>query len=246
MRLAIRPVTFKKEEAAMTLRSALFVGVAICVLLVSESPRAAPLLIDTTASWDGSGLAGWFGESSIATFGQTFTISEAQRLLNFSFWLRDNEASGTAEFVAMIAAWNGAVLGPNLYTSSPFEVTKQTFSEFFFVTQALMLQPGTYVALVSASALFDGVDGIAAVGYTGQDVCSAGFGGIEQGCGFVFIDNATDLDKLSTLSWSQSREDLAFTARFAPVPEPSPFVLFVLGLIVVVGASWFSTTGHGA
>lgn len=218
----------------MILSFVLPVTLTIATLLSDASPARALTVIDTTVAWDGSNAIGQFGEPNIATFGQTFTVAQGGDtvLRRFSFWLA--ASTGTAQFIAFVSAWNGNLLGAPLYTSSPFDVTTSTLSEYKFqINGGIQLTAGsTYVAWLSASSLFDGVPGTAIAGYTGQDVCSVGFGGFQQGCGFVANDNGSD-PALLTRAWTETREDLAFRAVFTRVPEPNSVLLVAAGLFAL-------------
>jgi hypothetical protein len=188
------------------------------MLLVGQGVLAgANTVIDTTGSWDGSKQIAAFGEPGIATFGQTFTIGDDHVLKSFSFWLRDDASPGQADFIAYIVRWSGSsITGPILFQSAAFTVTSSTFTEFTFNTGGISLQPGAqYVALLSASQLFNGVEGVAAVGFLSADVCTGTVGGPDQGCGFVFKDNGADFSALTAAGWGQVREDAAFRASFS-------------------------------
>lgn len=211
-----------------------------CAATLALAPaQAVAGIIDTESGWDHGYAVSSFGEPWAATFGQTFTVTGPDTVLNsFSFWLNDfahnPDAPDATEFAAYVMVWNRSAqhaTGPILYHSSMRSTTNNFgldgWEEFSFSTGDLSLTAGEhYVAFLSASNFFDGVNGQAAMGLLPDDA----YGGGQ----FAYIFNGTDFSMLSSRSWSTwaSGQDLAFRMTFsapANVPEPSSLVLLLTG-----------------
>lgn len=187
----------------------------------------AQTIIDTTPSWNGTDYIAEFGEPNTATYGQTFTVGSDNVLNDFTFWLNDyNGQPDVVDFAAYVTEWDGfKATGSILYQSGPQSTTKaRGFEQFTFNTGGIGLTSGKqYVAFLSASNFFDGIEGIAGLGVTGfQDVYSGG--------DFVFYNNGSDFSLLTQSTWEYiggigGIGDSAFKASFsqaiASVPEPT-------------------------
>ncbi len=194
----------------------------------------ADVLIDTTPSWNGTGVFGvLMGEQGyqfqpIATYGQTFTVPDGNaQLTRFSIWMQDVSAydPNPMVFGMYIMAWTGArAAGPVLYDSGPITLgTGDVMQEVDFCNLNLTLQPDqSYVAILSASKFFNGQDGVCYVSGIPTDAYPGGT--------TVNLDNGSDASQWTTGDWgvSSASWDTAFQAQFVPAaPEPSA-AFFVL------------------
>src|SRR4051812_11768719 len=107
-----------------------------------------------------------FGEFNTATYGQTFKTPDAVDLAlnSFSFWLNDFNDPDNIDFAGYVMLWDGVnarATGPVLYSSSVNTTTGAGgYERFDFLTGGLLLNPAnTYVAFLSASNFFDGIQG---------------------------------------------------------------------------------------
>ena len=220
-------------------------GTACALLALGVGPARASF-IDTTAPWDHKTGAGPFGDSTTSkskhaasTYGQTFTVGPTDTALNnFSFWLHDSKKNGPLTVEAVVMQWNGhQAVGPALWTSSPMTTsTKKGMQQLTFNTGGLGLKPGTqYVAFLTTSPFASDAGHSAKVGYTKQDPYGQG--------GFVYINNGSDMSKLTTTNWhhAPNGRDLAFRANLvnpAQTPVPSGLLLGVIGSGSLLATAW--------
>jgi hypothetical protein len=214
-------------------------GAALLGLGVAGKAQAGTL-IDTTPSWNGSSGISPFGEPNTATYGQTFTVGSDNVLNDFSFWLNDVSSAGpdSTDFAAYVMEWDSAnsrAKGDILYQSGMQSTTGAAGMEkFVFNTGGTALTSGKqYVAFLSASNFFDGINGGSQVGSSFQDGYNGG--------NFVYMNNGANFSALTANQWNSFGPiDLAFQASFsqasASVPEPSS----MLGLLA------FGTLGTGS
>jgi hypothetical protein len=158
-----------------------------------------PTTIDTTTGWNGSQSISPFGEGSSATYGQTFTVSIGNTILNsFSFYLNDGHSGDPdpINFVAYVMAWDGSkATGSILYESAPQTTAGAAgFELFSFNTGGLALNGGQqYIAFLSTSTQFDGQDDRGSMA-TVNDAYAGG--------GFYYFNNGSDFGLLTTSAWN--------------------------------------------
>jgi hypothetical protein len=207
----------------------------VVALLLVCAPRAAgdPLTIDTIGPDGLPNMAvGSFGEPNAGTVGQTFIAPpDARRLDRFTFYLIYVEG-GPARFSGHVGNWDGAkVTGPLLYASGERQLTTPlTPIAVTFETGGVPVTPGrSYVAFLSASNFFDGLEDNTNLFLEGNTYGGGGHVALANGNNFseIFTRNWRGLDPL----------DLAFVAEFTPVPEPSTMMLFGTGAAAMAAAA---------
>jgi hypothetical protein len=169
--------------------------------------------INTVQIWDRNLAIQPIGEFNTATYGQTFTVPTGSNILNsFEIYLDDFSNPDATDFAFYIMAWDGEkATGPILYESSPQTTAGlDGFEKFTFDTGNLELNSGQkYVAFISASRFFDGVQGTSRQGLVFNNVYSGGE--------FVYYNNGSDFNALTTRRWdvTKSSIDAAFSASFS-------------------------------
>ena len=189
---------------------------------------AGAAVIDTTGSFSGNIWP--FGTPNTATYGQTFTVSGPDTTLNsFSLYLSGNF---TQDVRGYIGTWDGSKVGSILYTSGTVALTGPGTHELAFSTGGLSLSTGdNYVAFLSVSGL--------------PTQGGAGFSmpyGTDSIAGkFVYLNNGTNFNLLTTSAWSQNHvgnNDVWFKAGFASaanqIPEPTSLSLLAIGMVALL------------
>ncbi len=194
----------------------LFKSVAFLALVGAAS--AYGQTISTLSSWDNTTGYSPFGYPNTATYGETF-VAPGSALYDITFEL-NTPASDT--FKGYLFAWSGsAVTGSALYTSDVMSTTGSgSYEAVTFNVGGVPLTPGdSYVFFASTSET--------AGSGTGQwgAIFSSSFGG-----SFVYENNGTDISQWSNAGdWTVTGASSAFTADFAPTPEPTSLALAGLG-----------------
>jgi hypothetical protein len=227
---------------------------ALAMLLGGVGHTRADLNYDTTYAWDGSSVvSNWGSTQSLATptYGQTFVAPAISNIAleNFTFYLNGFGGGGTTFFTADVYAWSGSLIAGNpvqgatgsaLYTSPLMSITDNltgNFQQVTINTGGILLTPNVnYVALltttdpasIAANTNSDGSWAFGALLF--QHVTGNGGGGFNY---------SSDTMSVST-PWDDGSDmgDLAWTANFAVVPEPSSQALLGLSAAVLFGADW--------
>lgn len=169
-------------------------------------------------------------------FGQVFTVPTATTFLeSFSVWGRQVQTWGNSEFRAHLATWDDGSTsfsdiwaGPARNITSPAAPLGSTgevlanWAEQMF-TPGLGLNAGaTYLAYVEVSQALDFANSASGDGFAAR---------------FVSADGNTGLVRLDNGAVGQvwDNADMAFTATFSPVPEPSSLILLGTGLLMLLG-----------
>lgn len=211
-------------------------SVHLMTLLVASAD--AGLIINTTGTTNGSiGLFGEFSSGTPATFGQTFTVTAADPVLDeFAFYVTKNSTHPDfLDYSFHVAEWNGLrAVSPPLFSTSPQSTTNNagaggTEEIRFQINQTLV--PGTkYVAFVTAEGQFDGVAG-------GVGLDFAGSGSAYAGGELVYAERLDNFNALFSSTWfrntTHSLRDVHFEAVFSAAPEPSGMTLLWVGVSLV-------------
>jgi autotransporter-like protein len=185
-------------------KSMLLGGVAFLALAASANAQS----INTIPQWDGVQFISSWGVPNTATYGQTITPTVGQtRLSSFTFQL--NQTSGTApQYQAFVFQWdatNQRIIGPALFGSSVFTAPGSGFSPVTINTGNVVLTPGQqYVLFLTTST----IGGQPNSSYRYGSVANTAYGGGQ----FVFQNNGSNFNNLSTVGWSTIGQDLAFQA----------------------------------
>ncbi len=234
---------------------------ASALLLGGQSARAAFVSYDTTGSWNGHDFEASFGagSSNTATYGETFVGPSGQisYLRDFSFHIKPSTGVHL-QMAAYVFAWTGPltghgghVTGSALYASPTVKLdgngSFQTVS--FNPEGAAKFNPGSsYVAFLSVSSPNNDTTNYNAS--TANGTSTWGFIALPQGGGshpagnggggFVYDNNGSSFTSL-TSTWTTVSDlgDLAWTADFQAVPEPSALALstFAACALVLVAIS---------
>ena len=195
------------------------------------------LIESTTDSWSGTSAITSFGETDqftpTATLGQTFNAGRSTdlRLDSFSFFVKGPE---TLDFEAFVMEWDGTkAVDPVLYQSTPQATTNSgDFEKFTFDTGGVILAADrSYVAFISASNLYDGINGLGVVGALSAGPFSDGM--------IVYARNGSDFESLSTTPWDRNvGEDLVFEAHFAEIIDHTVSVANFAPLVGHLAFQW--------
>lgn len=218
----------------------------LAVMLFTVCSVGHGAIITTTGSWDGISGTCCFGEGSTDTYGQTFTVAGSSTVLNsFSFWINDRvDVNAPIDFAAYLMEWHDSTgisdprhpVGPLLFSIPALVTTNNSGSGgmegITFNTGGIELQQGKkYVAFISSSLFWDGVNSSGYVGSLGN--CCDSSGDVYSGGEFVLISNGNNfLPFITESGWNTYPQDLAFSATFStPVPIPSSILLMATGLV---------------
>jgi hypothetical protein len=192
-------------------RSTLLGGIAFLALGVPASGQ----IIDTTPQWNGiTEITDWGVASGTPTYGQTITATATQaRLSSFTFQMY--QFSGTApQYQAFVYQWdatNNRITGNALFSSGVLTAPSGTaFTPVTINTGNVVLKPGQqYVLFLTTSTITGQTNALYRYGAPPNN---AAYGGGQ----FVYRNNGTDFNLLSTSSWSANvsgiTRDLAFQA----------------------------------
>ena len=194
--------------------------------------------ISTLGAWSNSGSIGieYFGPppTGTPTFGQLVMVpTDGNNMIN-SFAFEMNLPS-TVAFRGELYAWNGnEATGPDLYESPDLTTSRSGFQLVTFNTGKLVLIPGAeYVIFATTSK--DSQD-------TGYGTLGGFTGNVYPG--FVYENNGTNTAAWTTQAWTNTSavfgtpEQLAFTAQFSAVPEPSTSLLLAAGALSMLAYAW--------
>jgi len=216
------------------------IAVAITLTLISlfsiDIARADTFTLNT--GMPGPGNIAAFGESNTATYGQTFTaVAGTTQLNRFTLYLRQTTAQAVT-FAGYVYAWDGTkAVGPQLFASGAQQTSGvgQTDGYNFNAGGINLVAGQQYVAFLSASGFFDGVQSLANM---------PGVGNTYSDGDFVFYNNGNNFSLLTNTAWSCTGcgyGDVAFQAEFsgpgAEAPEPATLALFGTGLSAVAGVA---------
>ena len=232
----------------MKLTDSPLIGIVCAILLgaASQPAAAAPTIVSTVPSWNGSSSIGDFGSSGFSAWGQTVTApTGVNRLLDFTFYLSDGIQGTTTiggdpitpvpvEFQAHVVEFNLAtrtLVGPVLYTSDPVTVPVTSgieFDAYTFSTDIAIEAGSAYLLFLFANnyELTIPDDSRLRMASPNANV----YGGGSYAIHFPADGN---FNSLFSGSWSGGLgvgPDLAFSATFDEVTVAEPGTLAILGL----------------
>ncbi len=198
---------------------------------------AAPVVVSTLSSWNGTASIGDFGASGFSGWGQFLKApTGTNRMLDFTFVLSDalngsNTTQVPVEFQAHLVPYDPItrrVLGPDLYTSAAITVPLTSdleFSQYKFSMDVAVNAGDTYMMFLFANnyTLQFPNDSRLRLATATTDLAGAAYS----------VPLSADSDLASTYSgrWSSTAgPDLAFSATFdnrptRAVPEPASGLL---------------------
>jgi len=203
----------------------------------SAPAQAAPIVVSTLSSWDGSSSIGDFGSSGFSGWGQFLVApTGSNRMLDFTFLLSDalkgsNTNPVPVTFTAHLVQYNPFtryVVGPLLYSSAPVTVPLTAgpdFDTYTFDIDAEVTAGSTYMMFLFANnyELRIPDDSRLRLATANTDLGGGAYN--------IPWDAESDLDGLLSGQWRfTAGQDLAFAATFYfrptnEVPEPSAVVL---------------------
>jgi hypothetical protein len=198
---------------------------------------AAPIVVSTLSSWNGSASIGDFGSSGFSAWGQFFVApTGTNRLINFTFLLSDAIQGGNTNPVpvvmqAHLVPYNPLtrlITGPTLYSSAEITVPVTSalqFELYKFDVDAAVIAGSTYMMFLFANNFELQIpdDSRLRLATAGSDLA----GGAYNTPASAFAD----LDTALASQWRfTAGTDLAFAATFdnrptTPIPEPDGLLL---------------------
>jgi hypothetical protein len=202
------------------------------VFVVGASTAAAdPIRVDTVGPGGLSNVVvGSFGEPFGTTAGQSFVVPPGARQLDrFTFFMLYVEG-GPTRFAGYLAGWDGQkATEPLLYTSDERQIaTPERAIPVTFETGGIRVTPGQrYVAFLSNAPFWDGIEDNSNLYLQGNTYDGGGYVG----------PTTRDFSQIFDVPWrGLDPLDLAFTAEFSAVPEPSTMLLVGSGLAAAAAA----------
>lgn len=197
-------------------RQHLFAALPVLLGALGAMPAYAQSNIDTVPQWNGTNVITDWGTTT-ATYGQTFTATNASGALNsFTFYTRLLAGQTAQQYQAYVYEWNAGaqrITGPALFTSavSTMHSNSTSLTAVTVGTGGIRLVAGKqYVFFFTTSSLPAQAAGSYNVGG------SSGY----AGGGFVFANNNGGLNfaLLSTQGWRSlvAFPDLAMLMRMSP------------------------------
>jgi len=203
---------------------ALFISLTLSVGTVG----ATEITISTIPDWDGVTrfVAPQFGEGTVATWGQTFTVPDSTpTLTSFGVYMY-GLTQDPLIFGGYLMQWNGQqAAGPILYQSDPITLA-QGWNNVSFGPDISLTAGQQYVFIFSALNYLDGLDRRGEVGGMPSDAYSGGE---------VVRLRPDNSSEWTTADWAKTSDswDTAFSADFssgplAAVPDPPKPVLIAI------------------
>lgn len=203
----------------------------------ARSAFAAPVVVSTLPSWDGSASIGDFGSSGFSAWGQFFVApTGTNRLIDFTFLLSDAIQGGNTNPVpvtmqAHLVQYNPftrLIIGPTLYSSAEITVPVTSalqFELYKFDVDAAVIAGSTYMMFLFANNFELQIpdDSRLRLATSGSDLAGGAYN--------IPMSAFADLDTALASPWRfTAGTDLAFSATFdnrptAPIPEPDTLLL---------------------
>lgn len=165
----------------------------------------------------------FFGAPDSTNYGQIFSLSSKQTLVDWSFYTNEGTA-GDLSFV--VAAWDGAKpVGPALFQTNWSFAGGQ--EDLVFNNINTTLDAGQYIAYMT-------VAGVSQPAKAVTFAASSGNGGLTGN--FAYLNSAGQDPLVINQPWSQlPKLNLLYKANIvaAPVPEPGALAMMLAGLVGV-------------
>jgi hypothetical protein len=198
--------------------------VAVALGFVSSEPAARADIISTLADQNGHvGFWGPVGSGFITTFGQSFTATASDSILQSMAFSIRNESGNPIQYRAFVIGWTGATItGPDLFSGPASSLSSQDgFQTVTQATGALALTPGQQY-LAAFTTIGQGSTG-------GQSDWGRVGPGTYDG-GILVYNQATSLAGLSSDWKNFGDRDLAFELDFRTSAVPAPPAVVLVGL----------------
>lgn len=219
------------------MKKTVLITTALLGVAAGTPALAAPIVVSTLSSWDGSSSIGDFGSSGFSGWGQFLVApTGSNRLLDFTFLLSDalkgsNTNPVPVTFTAHLVQYNPFtryVVGPLLYSSAPVTVpltAGMDFDTYAFDIDAEVTAGSTYMMFLFATNFELRIpdDSRLRLATANTDLGGGAYN--------IPWDAESDLDELLSGQWRfTAGQDLAFSATFDfrppnEVPEPSTAAL---------------------
>lgn len=190
-------------------RTAVAAVLAIAGGLLVTSPATAASEWDLDYTAAGDSAISPFGVPDTATYGQTITVPVGPEVLeSFSFAV---DLPETVVFRGVVQAWDtgaGHATGPVLFQSAPTS-TAGTGVETVTFTPDVAVTPGVYVLYLTVSYDYAAGSGTGNFPWHSDDPYADG--------AFVWHNNNSDVDALTTQTWDNPGPDRTADAVFSVV-----------------------------
>jgi len=184
-----------------------------------------------------STVANW-GVTNTSTYGQTVTAPSTSVLQSFTFYLGPQySGSGAINYEADVYAWNSLTneaTGPALFTSALSSYTAGAGYTLITFFPGVAVTGGDQYVLFLTTAGLQGGQPNSTISWGSNDPATY------LGGNFVYLNSGNTVE-FDTAAWNVGfggAADLAFSADFSDVPEPSAIVL-LLTVIGILGAGAF-------
>lgn len=222
------------------------IGLVLLLSLLPVSATVQFVSLDTTPTWDGTGVATFAGDGA-AAWGQVITApEEATSLDSFSFFVDEFSYFVPVDVQAIVTPWvnqNVTELdltlsraqAPVLYKSEIFTTdgTRGAWQEVAFDTGGINLIGGEqYILFLSVYDIYVGRRADLKIGYSDDDTYSGGENWFTGTASTEMpLHSAFDSNWAQLPGSNGGPTDMAFKATFSSIPEPAAGTMLGLGLV---------------